>query len=104
MAAASRPHLAATASAISTASAAAMPRMPRPRSRCQAVPQSSGQPAQLCHMGHLLMENRSGLVVDTRLTHATGTAERDAAAGMLGDRPGTGRLTVGGDTLYDTQD
>ncbi len=33
---------------------------------------SSGQPAQLCHLGHLLMENRSGLVVDTRLTQATG--------------------------------
>jgi transposase len=65
---------------------------------------SSGQPAQLCHMGHLLMENRSGLVVDTRLTHATGTAERDAAAAMLGDRPGAGRVTVGGDKLYDTQD
>src|SRR5437868_7184704 len=31
---------------------------------------SSGQPAQLCHMGHLLMENRHGLVVDTQLTHA----------------------------------
>lgn len=65
---------------------------------------SSGQPAQLCHMGHLLMENRSCLVVDTRLTHATGTAERDAAASMLGDRAGCGRLTVGGDKLYDTRD
>ena len=65
---------------------------------------SCRQSAQLCHMGHLLMEHRSGLVVDTRLTHATGTAERDAAASMLGDRPGTGRITVAGDKLYDTQE
>jgi transposase len=65
---------------------------------------SSGQPAQLCHMGHLLMENRNALVVDTRLTHATGTAEREAAAEMLGDLPAAGRVTVGGDKLFDTQD
>jgi transposase len=65
---------------------------------------SSGQPAQLCHMGHLLMENRHGLVVDTQLTHATGTAEREAASGMLGDLPASGRVTVGADKLFDTQD
>jgi len=65
---------------------------------------SSGQPAQLCHMGHLLMENRHALVVDTRLTHATGTAERDAAASMLGDLQAGGRITVGADKLFDTQD
>src|SRR5271170_1480023 len=41
---------------------------------------SAGQPSQLCHMGHLLMENRNGLLVDTALTKATGTAEREAAA------------------------
>src|SRR5690606_452729 len=38
-----------------------------------------GQAAKLCHMGHVLMENRNGLVVDAILTHATGTAEREAA-------------------------
>jgi transposase len=65
---------------------------------------SSGQPAQLCHMGHLLMENRSALVVDARLTHATGTAEREAAAAMLADLPAGGRITVGADKLFDTQD
>jgi hypothetical protein len=54
-------------------------------------------------MGHLLMENRNGLV-DTRLTQATGTAEREAAASMLGDLPARGRITVGGDKLFDTQD
>ena len=50
------------------------------------------------------MENRHGLVVDARLTHATGTAERAAAAGMLGELPPGGRITVGADKLFDTQD
>jgi transposase len=38
-----------------------------------------GQPAKLSYLGHVLMENRHALVVDTRLTLATGTAEREAA-------------------------
>ncbi len=38
----------------------------------------TGKEARLCFMGHLLMENRSGLVVATRLTQATGLAERAA--------------------------
>jgi transposase len=54
-----------------------------------------GQAAKLCYMGHLLMENRSGLVVDTETTHATGTAEREAAEAMVGDVPGCGRITLG---------
>jgi hypothetical protein len=45
--------------------------------------------------GHLLMENRSGLVVDTETTHATGTAGREAAEAMVGDVPGCGRITLG---------
>jgi transposase len=65
---------------------------------------SVGQPSQLCHMGHLLMENRNGLVVDTAFTQATGTAEREAAAAMLGARGASGRITVGGDKLFDTKD
>jgi transposase len=36
---------------------------------------SQGQEAKLCFIGHLLMENRNGLIVDTRLTQANGTAE-----------------------------
>jgi len=51
-------------------------------------------------MGHLLMENRSGLVVDTETTHATGTAEREAAETMIGDVAG-GRITPGSDKAYD---
>lgn len=42
-----------------------------------------GKEAKLCHMGHALMENRNGLVVDATVTVATGTAERDAALAML---------------------
>jgi transposase len=42
-----------------------------------------GKESKLCHMGHVLMENRNGLVVETAVTPATGTAERDAALAML---------------------
>ena len=46
---------------------------------------SPGTGAMLCFMGHTLMENRNGLIVDTETTHATGTAEREAAEAMVGD-------------------
>jgi hypothetical protein len=62
---------------------------------------SDGQEAKMAYMGHLLMENRHGLVVDARLTHATGTAEPEAALAMLQARP-TRRKTVGADKKYDT--
>jgi len=63
-----------------------------------------GKEAKLCFMGHVLMENRHGLVVSPRLTAATGTAEREAAEHMVGDFPGRHRITVGGDKAYDTRD
>lgn len=63
----------------------------------------AGKEARLCYMGHVLMENRHGLVVDGELTGADGTAERDTAVDMVGQRPGTHRITVGADKLYDTQ-
>ena len=56
------------------------------------------------YIGHALMENRNGLVVDQRLTHATGTAEREAALEMLAAQPGETRKTVGADKGYDTAD
>jgi transposase len=63
-----------------------------------------GQAAKLCHMGHLLMENRNGLAVEACVTRATGTAEREAAAEML-KRHNTRRgATVGADKAYDTAD
>src|SRR5207247_2785106 len=60
-----------------------------------------GQPAKLAYLGHVFMENRHALVVDTRLTLATGTAEREAALEMVADRPGNHRITLGADTAYD---
>jgi transposase len=60
-----------------------------------------GQASKLCFMGHLLMENRNGLIVDTETTHATGTAEREAAEAMVGDLPGCGRVTLGADKAFD---
>jgi transposase len=64
----------------------------------------AGKEAKLSFTGHLLMENRNGLVVDTRLTPATGTAEREAAITMLNEVPGRDRVTVGADKAYDTAD
>jgi transposase len=59
-----------------------------------------GRPAQLAYLGNVLMENRSGLVVDTRVTPADGYGERDAALVMVADVPG-GAITLGGDKGYD---
>ena len=61
-----------------------------------------GREAKLAYTGHLLMENRHGLVVDARLTLATGTAEPQAACDMAGDLPAGGRITLGADRAYDT--
>ncbi len=63
----------------------------------------AGKEARLCDMGHGLMENRHGLVVDGELTGADGTAERDTAVDLVAPRPGTHRITVGADKLYDPQ-
>jgi transposase len=63
---------------------------------------AAGREAKLAYTGHLLMENRHGLVVDTRLTHATGTAEPQAACDMVSDLPAGGRITIGADKAYDT--
>jgi transposase len=65
---------------------------------------SSGSEAKLAYLGHLLMENRHGLIVDALVTGATGTAEREAALRMLGALPDGDRITVGGDKNYDTRD
>ena len=48
-----------------------------------------------------MMENRHALVIDTRLTLATGTAEREAALEMVADRRGNHRITLGADKAYD---
>ena len=65
---------------------------------------SSKAEALPSYMGHVLMDNRSGLAIDTRLTPAAGNAEREAALDMLAARPGAQRKTVGADKAYDTED
>lgn len=60
--------------------------------------------AILSYQGHVLMENRSGLVVSAVVTHADGTGEREAAIRMLGCMPGAHPKTVGADKAYDTAD
>ena len=65
---------------------------------------AKGQEAKLGYLGHVLMENRNSLAVDTRLTLATGTAEREAALAMVKKRGGALRITLGGDKNYDTRE
>jgi transposase len=65
---------------------------------------AKGQEAKLASLGHVLMENRHGLVVDTRVTQATGTAEREAALLMAGAIPGPQRVTLGADQNDETCD
>jgi transposase len=64
-----------------------------------------GKETKLCFAGHVLMENRNGLIVDIDLTQATGRAEREAALRMLDRLPRKKRrLTLGADKGYDTRD
>lgn len=63
-----------------------------------------GKESKLSYMGHVLTENRHGLVVDARLTQATGYAEREAATSMLESVLGNHAVTLGADKGYDTQD
>jgi hypothetical protein len=64
---------------------------------------SPGTGAMLCFIGHALMENRNGLIVQGDLTQADGHAERTAALDMVhGHSPGSTRqLTLGADKGYD---
>jgi len=60
-----------------------------------------GKEAKLCHMGHIMTENRHGLIVAARLTEANGTAERRTALDMI-DATAGARSTLGADKNYDT--
>ena len=62
---------------------------------------ADGRESRLCFMGHVLMENRNALAVEAALTHATGTAEREAALAMLDRRRPRRRITLGADKAYD---
>jgi hypothetical protein len=63
-----------------------------------------GKEAKLSYNGNLLVENRNGLIVNTEMFEANGTAERYAALMMLEQVPGTKQVTVGGDKGYDSAD
>jgi len=65
---------------------------------------SKGSEAKLSYLGHVLMENRNGLLVQTMVTEANGTAERDAAMLMAERLPGMKRVTLGADKNYDTKE
>jgi|SRR5579862_6153042 len=62
-----------------------------------------GQQSLLSYLGHVLMENRNGLVIDARVSPATGTAERDTAVEMIRDTACSHRRTLGADKAYDTK-
>ena len=64
-----------------------------------------GKEAKLAYAGHIVVENRNGLIVDCSLTKATGTAEEEAALELLTRERGRrkGRLTVGADKGYNTK-
>jgi IS5 family transposase len=63
-----------------------------------------GKEAKLSYNGNLMVENRNGLIVNSEVFDADGTAERDAALVMLEKIPATRQVTVGGDKGYDTAD
>lgn len=64
---------------------------------------SNAAPALPSYLGHVLTDNRHGLVVNVQASTADGTAEREVAAEMLSDLAGSDRVTVGADKAYDTR-
>ena len=63
-----------------------------------------GQESLLSYLGHLIVENRNGLVVSAQVSAATGTAERDTAVELIQKIWRSGRITVGADKAYDTKE
>jgi len=64
-----------------------------------------GREAKHCYLGHALVENRNGLIVEACVTRAEGSAERNPALAMIegfADRPNP--ITLGADKGYDTRD
>jgi IS5 family transposase len=64
---------------------------------------ATGQPARLGYLGHVLMEHRSGLIVNATVTAADGYGEREAALAMISGLGGR-RCTVAADKGYDSRD
>ena len=65
---------------------------------------ADGQPSRIAFMGHVLMENRNGLVVGAMLTPANGTAEREAALAMVDGLGARRRITLAGDKAFDVRE
>jgi hypothetical protein len=71
----------------------------------------TGQEAKLGYLGHMLMENRHGMIMDAVLTQADGTAERHAALMMMyrcwqkrRQQRQRSSMSVGADKAYDRRD
>jgi transposase len=65
-----------------------------------------GKEAKLCFMGHALMENRHGLVVQAETSEANGRAERQTALEMIDSHAAgtSNQLTLGADKAYDARE
>jgi transposase len=64
----------------------------------------SGQESKLSYLGHVVMENRHGLVVGCEVTHANGYGEREAGRELMDRIARKPRVTLGADKAYDTAD
>jgi transposase len=63
-----------------------------------------GQESKLSYLGHVVMENRHGLVVGCEVTHANGYGEREAGRELMQRIAHKPRVTLGADKSYDTAD
>jgi hypothetical protein len=79
-------------------------RVGRPDPDARLYRKGAGQEAKLCFVGHVLMENRHGLVVDAELTRASGHAERLAALAMLDRLSTVSPITLAADRGFDARD
>lgn len=61
----------------------------------------NGKEAKLSYVGHVIIENRNGLVAGTLVNQPSGHAECEAASALASDLPGSGRITIGADKGYD---
>jgi transposase len=68
------------------------------------VKKAAGQEAKLCYHGHVVTENRNGIVVGAQVTIATGKAERETAVTLMEQVPRHRRATLGADKNYDTSE
>ena len=70
----------------------------------QLARKGNGKEAKLSYSGHLLVENRNGLIMEAMAWEASGTAERESALLLLEQVCGEKRISVGADKGYDTKD